>query len=573
MTPQILAAVALGFTAGGSPPPAVVGQAVAAAPHPRRLARRLEARRYPVPYAPEALVPGRGSRPSPLALASELSIAFAAPHGLEVLLDPEPSPTFGRLRSGLPDFKATLVQDGARLVPAQTGPLPDAGAWEWVVQPGRIWRDAGGSDRAVLPIALQARNANCTHNGHLILTFEPGAPRASAQVQIGGETCAYLKFDGWWSGTARYAPAAGPALTAAVGRDRANLKARLPTRTLSDLAKRAPPGVLAGLATAAGDPQAVYGLAVDGVNYVAPCATRFGPDPYCDERALPSYSLAKSLVGALGLARLERIEPGAAARKVGNLLPECAQKGWDDVTLVHLLDMASGHYRSAAYMADEDAPTTLRFFDAETRAEKLAFACGHDPRQEQPGGRWVYRTSDTFLLGQAMTAVLKRRDGTSADIYDDLLAPLWKDLALSANLAVTKRTYDDARAPFTGYGLTLIRDDAARLALLLTPARRAEASALFNAGLVDAALQRDAAPRGLPVGVPGIRYRHGFWARDVAAQVGCKAPVWVPFMSGYGGVSVVIFPNDVVFYTFGDEGRFDWSAAAHAAHAIKGLCL
>ncbi|WP_304175941.1 hypothetical protein, partial [Phenylobacterium aquaticum] len=62
------------------------------------------------------------------------------------------------------------------------------------------------------------------------------------------------------------------------------------------------------------------------------------------------------------------------------------------------------------------------------------------------------------------------------------------------------------------------------------------------------------------------------WARDISDLIGCARPVWTPFLSGYGGISLVMFPNGVVFYAFGDEGRFDWRPAAGAANAVKALC-
>ncbi|MFN4178002.1 serine hydrolase [Phenylobacterium sp.] len=540
---------------------------------PTPLERDLAAPGYRSPYAGDALLPPPGARPPSRAIAGRLSVSFdRKPDGFRLIRDDLRLAGVDALRAGAPALAVTLAQDGERVfaVPAEPD-WSDGRAWNWTVGSGRAWRDASGRDVAVLPVALGARNANCIHNGHLVLGFDAAGAVESARAQIGGETCKYLKFDAWWTGVGRLRPAGFSETADALAADRANRAARLPTRPLADLAHRAPDLDPRWLSQASGDREAVFGLVVDGVNYAAPCDTRFGDDPYCDERTLPSYSVAKSLVGGFGLMRMERLAPGTKDLTVGELVPECAGHGWDDVPVLALLDMASGHYLSAAYEADEDDPRTVPFFDAETRADKLAFACRHFPRREPPGRTWVYRTSDTFLLGEALTRAL-RRQRPAADLYDDVLAPIWSGLGLSADMGRTRRTLDAERTPLTGFGLTLLRDDAARLGQFLAPGRREAPEALLSKPLLDAALQRDGGGAGLPVGIPGFRYSHGFWARDVAKVVGCPAPVWTPFMSGFGGISIVVFPNDVVFYAFSDEGRFDWGAAAKAAHAIKGLC-
>ncbi len=73
--------------------------------------------------------------------------------------------------------------------------------------------------------------------------------------------------------------------------------------------------------------------------------------------------------------------------------------------------MASGHYDSPTSEADEDASNTGRFFIATTHAEKIQFACTHYPRKDAPGKRWVYHTTDTYILGAALAAWWRKRKG------------------------------------------------------------------------------------------------------------------------------------------------------------------
>lgn len=495
----------------------------------------------------------------------------ARPDGLVVLTDNDPQAVDPRLR--WPDLTIGLVQDAGRLIPAERGPIPSSSSeWEWVVEPGRVWTDPadGGFTRAVLPVALEERNANCLHNGRLTFLFKPDGTVSKAAVQFDADTCLYYKFDAWSLVPAAYAPGDVPGAAALIARDRAERAGRPPERPAADLAADFPGVDVAALARAAG-PDAVWGVVARGTHYVAPCPTRAGADPLCAERDLPSYSTAKSLVAAQALFRLEALHPGVVDETVAQHVPACAARGgWGDVRLIDLLDMASGHYVSAAPNADEDSPATVPFFLSNTEAEKIAFACDV-PRKAQPGKVWVYHTFDTFLLGVAMTDVLRKR-GDGRDLYDDLIRPIWAAIGQSATLDKTRRTYDAAAQPFTGWGLTYHRDDVVRAMRFLVDGGRIGGRPYLDQRLLAEAMQQAGPGGGFVALAPLLRYRHGFWARDVGPLVGCGHPVWAAYLSGYGGISVVMFPNDVQFYAFNDENHFDWGAAAAQVDRIARLC-
>jgi hypothetical protein len=82
--------------------------------------------------------------------------------------------------------------------------------------------------------------------------------------------------------------------------------------------------------------------------------------------------------------------------------------------------------------------------------------------------------------------------------------------------------------------------------------------------------------RGLPLAQLGeYRYQNGFWARNVQRLPGCEQAAWIPFMSGFGDTSVVLFPNGVVYYNFADDGwvaSFDWGRAALELQKLQRLC-
>lgn len=467
----------------------------------------------------------------------------------------------GPATRSLPELDVDLVQHGDVLIPAQRGLIPSThAAWNWIIEPGRVWSEPNdhGLSRAALPFALQERNANCTHNGMLGFLFNEQGIVGKVAFEIAGETCRYRKFDAWGFIAASRTPARVPDAQALIQQHDDTVAARLPVRPVETL----PEDTALALATAAGPEPTVYGAVLDGIHYRSSCATRHGDYPACESIDLPSYSTAKSIFAAVALMRLERLYPGVAASAVTDQVAACARvRSWTGVTLEQALDMATGHFRSTAYMADEDDPSIAQFFESVDHAAKIRFACNHYPRKSPPGTRWAYHTSDTYLLGTAMTAILRARQAPGADLYDDLLLPLWTGLKLSPTLSTTRRTEDAVAQPFVGWGLTFQPDDIVRIARWLMHG----AGELLDQRLLDAAMQRVPTDGGLPAGFPDFRYRAGFWARDIGGLLGCSAQRWIPAMSGFGGISVAMLPaRDTLFYSFGDSNHWDWGAAAIA---------
>lgn len=481
----------------------------------------------------------------------------------------------------LPDFDFEFVADRGDVIPVRRGTIPGRHpSWEIILEPGRVWdavEDAGYS-RVLLPFTLEERNANCMHNGVLTFLYKSDGNISHAAWQIGSETCLYEKFDAWGWLRARYTPHAIAGAGEVVAAFRREVAARLPVKPLAKLAEDYPGAVPANF----GAPQEVspedlttFGFVIDGTHYSGGCRTRHGEYPFCDVLDLPSYSLAKSVVAGLALMRLEFLYPGASQAMIRDYVPECAADArWHGVTFTHALDMATGLYRSIANQADENAAGTERFFFPADHRRKIRYSCGEYPRQSPPGTIWVYHTSDTYVLGTAINRFLRQHRGSRADFYRDLLVePLWKPLGLSPPVTVTRRTYDRAAQPFTGWGLTLHADDIARLALYLTGADgRIGAQPALDPQLLAAALQRDPTNRGLQAGTPEFRYAHGFWAFNVARSLGCGAETWIPFMSGFGGLQVVMLPNHTVYYYVSDGGNFHWAGAAAESNRIRRFC-
>jgi len=333
---------------------------------------------------------------------------------------------------------------------------------------------------------------------------------------------------------------------------------------------------LAVLGTADGIPAddiTVLGMIVDGIHYRSDCRTRQGAHPYCDSLPLPSYSTAKSIFAGVATMRLEKLHAGVSKKTIASLVDECDSKRWHNVTIEHALDMATGNYRSAEFDVDENAPRNVEFLDSDSHADKISYACTWFERKAKPGSRFVYHTSDTYLVGVALDAVVSTTDQHS-DLYRSVIVePIWRPLELSPLLDLTKRTYDDAAKPFVGYGLTYEPDDIVRLALwLANDGARINGDTMLDQPMLDAALQRTPGDRGLETGLPRTLYNNGFWAVDAAPIIGCPHPVWIPFMAGYGGIIVAMFPNGVVYYYFSDAFVFKWQSAILAADSISTMC-
>ena len=532
------------------------------------------------PHAPAAAIPMSAyTRPPDAAPPSNRF------QGRLVLGEERPGAGFRVLRDGngdsndpsarhLPPFDFTFVQSGDALIPVRRGAIPSSHPmWEFILEPGQAWDEPGdaGFTRAALPFTLEERNANCMHNGVLTFLFKSDGAVSDVAYQIASETCFYFKFDLWGRSAARYVPESVPGAAQIVSAYAYEVATRLPAKPMAALAQDHPgadPSAFGSPAEIAPADMTTYGVVIDGVAYRGGCDTRLGPYPFCEDLDLPSYSLAKSLFAGLGMMRLSQLYPGVVDVAVPELVPACAAAGsWQDVTLGNLLNMASGHFRSTADQADEDAPDIGPFFDASDHAGRIAFACTHYPRKAAPGTQWVYHTADTYILGTAMNAFYRGKAGAGGDVYRDVLTPMWRTLDLSPAIDVSRRSYDGVAQPFTGWGLTLHADDIAKLSRFIT-----SPAPLVDRKMLDAALQHDPADRGLRASSDDFRYHNGFWAWNAATILGCKAPAWIPFLSGYGGIIVALMPNGITYYYVSDGGVFAWARAAAEADRIKHFC-
>ena len=529
----------------------------------------------------EFAMPGNGTRPSNAFSGSLRLIATDRAGRFEPVAD-----TWDRLSEigepvrHLPEFDFQFVQRGYDIVPLQRGVIRrEHPYWELILQPGKAWNEAGDGDwtRASVPFALQERSANCTHNGVLMWLFKDTGEVSRVTYQVSAETCGYFKFNMWGVVKARYERQNLDKHAAAQFERLDNHRnSRLPLRPLTALAEEYPGVDPLGLAVDDGipaDDMTVFGMIIDGVNYRSECHTREGPHPYCDSLPLPSYSTAKSIFASVAVMRLEKLYPGISQAPISSLVAECNSRKWQDVTIENALDMATGNFRSKEPGVDEDSAPHEQFVFSDKHEDKLEFACSYFERNARPGSQFVYHTSDTYLVGAALTAFLIDKD-SAADLYETVLVePLWRRLGLSPLMDDSKRTYDRAAQPFVGYGLTYEVDDIVRIAAWLNEkGGMLDKHAMLDGEMLDALMQRTESDRGLEAGSAELRYNNGFWAYNAGPSIGCPEEVWVPFMSGVSGITVAMFPNGIIYYYFSDSYVFRWQSAREMVHNIRPLC-
>jgi hypothetical protein len=523
--------------------------------------------------------PPADARPPEFTFQGRLTLQTETPLLLEVIRDDyqlAANPAFRM--DELPAFNFHYVQEGSHLIPLQRGAIPgEHPKAEYILEPGRIWQDPEQSlsSRVSLPFSLQERNANCMHNGVLSFSIDRDGSLSTVNILIASETCMYYKFN--LSGTlaATYHANVTPQDDAVRAAFRRRQAVKLPTKPITALTNRYP-GIeltqFAGGGRLPTEDTTLFGFVVDGVHYQSDCQTRKGLFPFCDQLSLPSYSLAKTLVAGLAAMRLEKLYPGSRYALIAEYVPECRNSGnWRDVTFEHALNMVTGNFNSPLEHADEDSELTeTLFFGRSSHSDKISFSCNAWLRKAKPGSQWIYHSSDTYLLGTAINALLKQKQGQDADIFDDLVLPLWQPMSLSPAVGVPRRSNDEKAQPYADFGMTLLSDDIARLTTALN---QETFGPQLDREMYRSAMQRlpDSSGHRHP-DVAQIYYRNGFWAYDAQSLLGCDEPVMVPFMSGYGGITVLMMPNDTVYYIFSDGGKFAFTGALLESHRIRSMC-
>ena len=508
-----------------------------------------------------AFVPGPDSHAAHAPFRGTLSLSET-----EMILKPRKftAPVLGRDPARFPGVSVSFFTLDGDLVPftqdvIRYGSVARGSSYlDMIVQPGRIWSEAGDGDwsRAAFPFALVNSIEGETHNGLATFLYKPGKI-SNLRFQIVQQTAPFLVKDYFFAaGLVRAAYAALPpgAEEGLVPTYEASLAHRVPMADWSALAARVGAAPLAGFDGPMPARDVVLsGLDYDGTFYLKECQSAGGPLPWCDRARFGVWSVTKALANETALLRLaEKFGPSVFDLKIADYVPELAgHPGWEKVRFEDAIDMATGMGNGSAASSPNDisdgylSSDYRPWYEARSAEEKLAaLAAGAAVYSWGPGKVARYRDQDMFLLGVAMDRYLKSRAGPSADIWSMLDKEVFEPIGIFyAPINRTLESGGGAGQPLMAYGYYPTIGDMVKIARLYQQGgKQGETQILYAEGV--AALFGAGAAPGLPTGEQlafgETRYTNAFWVAPFRAG---NCAVRYPRMIGWGGNIVALLPD------------------------------
>ncbi len=523
-----------------------------------------------------ALTPPLDAQPASHRFEGRLELLSEQEGGYMENIRGELEPTFGYL----PEFDYEFVQtDDGYLVPVRRGLIvADHPYWNLHLEPGRVWQEPGdqGYSRASLPFTLSIKGSNSAYSGTLTFLFDEQSV-SRVWYQVTQEVSTYYRINLWGLLDAVYHPQEVDGADEVGDAFARELEKRYPTKPIEEMAVDYPGVDLTAFGSGV-TPEHLswYGFIIDGVNYVGGCRTRFGIYPYCDSMRVASFSTAKSAFASVALMRLaQKYGADVPDLLIKDYVPEYALGAgdWEKVTFENALDMATGNYFSTGFMEDDNSQKMGEFFGAQPFDQRIA-AAFTAPSRAEPGTRWVYRTSDTFILMTAMQRFLQGREGEQADIFDLVVNDVYLPLGVGPGFLSSMRTADNnwQGQAEGGYGLWWTPDDVAKIIAFLNRGDgKIDGEQVLHPGMLAASLQRDADDRGVRIDTRQM-YNNAFWATRYSAATGFDCEFWITEMQGVSGNVIALFPNGTVYYYFSDNQEFTWSDALREADRLTPIC-
>ncbi len=485
------------------------------------------------------------------------------------------------LAETLPGFTVAFFTQGEHLVPVVRDILQPAGI---ILSPGQVWSEPGdrGLSRAAFSFVLLHPYFNHTHNG--LATFLYDDTHVSAlRVQVVQETDASgYHYDGWDQAPMTYTPGPIPNEDALRAQFAAELQQQTPIRPWSALpVSSGAPGLEGFDGDTGPEDISANGLIIDGVIYLRGCHTRAGPYPYCRHMRHGVYSVTKSLGAAVALLRLAQ-QYGAQVfdLKIKDYVTvTAAHDGWERVTFGDALNMATGIGDLAPQrepnepFADENKPKMEEQWSKKARTAKakldVSFSYGKYPWG--PGEVLRYNSTHTFVLAAAMDSFLKRQVGPQAQLWDMVVAEVFRPIGIVHAPMMHTQEADGGRGiPILAVGLYLTIDDVAKLTTLLQHGGQYQGQQVLHAATLAEALYQTTA-MGLPSRQENRfgegRYHLSFWSVPYRTATGCFFQI--PYMGGAGGNLVVLLPNGISAFRFADGFNNDVDAMVLAGEAIR----
>ena len=158
------------------------------------------------------------------------------------------------------------------------------------------------------------------------------------------------------------------------------------------------------------------------------------------------------------------------------------------------------------------------------------------------------------------------------DSYSWLVTNIYQPLGVSPVMNDSLRTDDFAGQSMGGYGLTVHRDDILKLAEFLNNDNgQINSQQKLDISLVSETLQ-ETSYHGLNAGSIYDWYDNGFWIWKADEAFDCSSDVYIPYMSGFGGISISLLPNNMVYYFFSDNNEHSFLNTAQELSKIGDFC-
>ncbi|MGH8224092.1 MAG: serine hydrolase domain-containing protein, partial [Woeseiaceae bacterium] len=172
-----------------------------------------------------------------------------------------------------------------------------------------------------------------------------------------------------------------------------------------------------------------------------------------------SMSVVKSMTAALVGAAIHDGHIGSIDDPVVEYLPRFAGSAYEDVTVRHLLQMASGVEWNETYT--DPASDRRKMLEAQLGQEPGAILerMASLPRAAEPGTRWNYSTGETHVAGALVAAA------TGRHVADYLSEKIWSPMGMESD--ATWWLESPGGLEIGGSGLSATLRDYARFGLFL----------------------------------------------------------------------------------------------------------
>ncbi|HEV7613667.1 MAG TPA: hypothetical protein VGO37_17435 [Steroidobacteraceae bacterium] len=453
--------------------------------------------------------------------------------------------------------------------------------WDLIVQPGAVWSlpDDQGWSRAGFPFALINALEGESHQGVATFAYK-GGEMTHVRVQIVQQTAPYSVVD-YFTATAQvetqWAPRPPEGMEHARLRYQRSLRDHLTIRPWQELEAQFAKDRLASFDDGKTADIVVSALDYDGKIYLKPCNTVAGPLPWCDRARFGVWSATKSLVNSAALLHLaQKYGPAVFAERIADFVPQAAAfPGWTNVRFADAANMATGVgkgslTRNPNNILDGGLENYASWYEARTQEEKIqATLTGATPFPWGPGQVARYRDQDMFMLGIAMDNYIKKKEGSTASVWNMVLKEVFEPIGIH-DAPVNKTLEPTGRegSPLMAFGYYPTISDIVRIARLYQNLGAHQGKQLLYAPKIMEIFSRTPTP-GLPTGEGSpfgeVFYFNTFWKAPYTTSQECK--FYYPQMEGWGGTVIALFPDKLT----GIRIAKIWEDDTHTASATSGM--